>query len=493
LQTTNALEWKKPEEPKNDKYPPKTYTFDVSKCEEIFDLLVTDGIILVPPNVKLPPLEQRKKRGFCKFHGFLGHNLSRCTRFRDSVLKALDEGRLKFGDKAKQPMQVDEDPLKKADSMYVEIIGINMVDIVEDSGGQLPVEKPAFGENPQAMDEMVTEDHQSTNALITEDQLIKKMEVAYPKAEEDLIDFLNRCKISNTNAMLCPRCNAIFDKEAEKSVEGFLPHTEHKSRWVENRPKYGFNKRGVPYKMKPSGQSSGRTHKGTFNPPPKSPTDTWVFSGGKKTGHATPPTKWVRRMATTPHQKEASNAKQYAYNNNYKGKHPMTKTQWRRYQRHKKVNALKEITNVGREEGKQEAVFKMVKRPATERIFPPLPILEKNCLEDDDEMTSNFSGSDPSFDVICVVSMLPIEYDVPSEVSDVESDFTEEMAIHRPLCYYVMNNGCVEDQHTLFKWSVVSMRLHLKPLFIQAKINGVGVNKVLVDGGAIVNLLPSRS
>jgi len=93
---------KNPKEPKNDKYPPKTYTFDVTKCEEIFDLLVADGIILVPNNLKVPPLEQRKKRGFCKFHGFLGHNLSHCTRFRDSVQKALDEGRLKFGDKAKQ-------------------------------------------------------------------------------------------------------------------------------------------------------------------------------------------------------------------------------------------------------------------------------------------------------------------------------------------------------------------------------------------------------
>jgi len=34
------------------------------------------------------------------------------------------------------------------------------------------------------------------------------------------------------------------------------------------------------------------------------------------------------------------------------------------------------------------------------------------------------------------------------------------------------------------------MAHHLKPLFIQAKINGVGINKVLVDGGATVNLLP---
>jgi len=42
----------------------------------------------------------------------------------------------------------------------------------------------------------------------------------------------------------------------------------------------------------------------------------------------------------------------------------------------------------------------------------------------------------------------------------------------------------------VFERPDVSMRLHLKPLFIQAKINGVGVNKVLVDGGATVNLLP---
>jgi len=173
--------------------------------------------------MKLPPLEQRKERGFCKFHKFLGHNLSRCTRFRDFVQKVLDEGRLKFGEKTKQPMQVDADPLKKADSMYTEIVGINMVDIVEEFDSKLSVEEQVLKENPQADDKMVTEDHQSENAMVNEDQFTKKMEVAYPKAEKDLIDFLNRCKISNTNAMLCPRCSAVFDKEAAKSVEGLQP------------------------------------------------------------------------------------------------------------------------------------------------------------------------------------------------------------------------------------------------------------------------------
>jgi hypothetical protein len=58
------------------------------------------------------------------------------------------------------------------------------------------------------------------------------------------------------------------------------------------------------------------------------------------------------------------------------------------------------------------------------------------------------------------------------------------------LCYYVMNNGCVENQHAVFEKPDFPMMHHLKPLFIQAKTNGVGVNKVLVDGGASVNLLP---
>ena len=71
----------------SSKIPVKTYAFDVSKCEEIFDLLVKDGQILVPPNAKLPPLEQRQKRGFCKYHNYLGHTTSQCFFFRDLVQK----------------------------------------------------------------------------------------------------------------------------------------------------------------------------------------------------------------------------------------------------------------------------------------------------------------------------------------------------------------------------------------------------------------------
>ena len=81
-------------EEKNDKYPKKTYTFDVTKYDEIFYLLVKDGQMIVPLNAKIPPLEQQKKRGFCKYHNFLGHTTSQCFLFRDLILNAIKDGRL---------------------------------------------------------------------------------------------------------------------------------------------------------------------------------------------------------------------------------------------------------------------------------------------------------------------------------------------------------------------------------------------------------------
>jgi len=53
-----------PIETSNEIYVPKTYTFGVTKCDEIYDLLVADGQVVAPKDVKIQPLEQRQKRGF---------------------------------------------------------------------------------------------------------------------------------------------------------------------------------------------------------------------------------------------------------------------------------------------------------------------------------------------------------------------------------------------------------------------------------------------
>lgn len=64
------------------------------------------------------------------------------------------------------------------------------------------------------------------------------------------------------------------------------------------------------------------------------------------------------------------------------------------------------------------------------------------------------------------------------------------MVAHKPVCYYVMNNGCVEEKNAFFERPNEAMKSHLKPLFITRKVEDVPINKILVDYGATMNLIP---
>jgi hypothetical protein len=81
---------------------------------------------------------------------------------------------------------------------------------------------------------------------------------------------------------------------------------------------------------------------------------------------------------------------------------PMTRTQWRRYQRSKKgIAARANDKAVDPEEKLVEAVRKPVKEMLS------LPLVEENIVGYD-EMDSDFMDSEPDFDVLCnVVSILP--------------------------------------------------------------------------------------
>lgn len=87
--------------------------------------------------------------------------------------------------------------------------------------------------------------------------------------------------------------------------------------------------------------------------------------------------------------------------------------------------------------------------------------------------------------------MLPTKHDMVSEVYEVNEDFMpDEIVEGKPLCYYIMNRGVVEEQKAMFERPSLGMMYHLKPLLIRAKVNGIAVSKVFVDGGATVNLIP---
>ncbi|XP_050916149.1 uncharacterized protein LOC127131264 [Lathyrus oleraceus] len=63
------------------------------------------------------------------------------------------------------------------------------------------------------------------------------------------------------------------------------------------------------------------------------------------------------------------------------------------------------------------------------------------------------------------------------------------MVAHKPVCYYMMNNGCVEEQNAFFERPDEAMKSHIKPLFITGKVEDVPINKILVDCSATVNLI----
>ncbi|CAJ2652047.1 unnamed protein product [Trifolium pratense] len=141
----------------------------------------------------------------------------------------------------------------------------------------------------------------------------------------------------------------------------------------------------------------------------------------------------------------ATEVNKYSYRNNYKGKNPMTRTQWRRFQRKQKLTA-KEAGGKAVATQKVEKV-EMAKRPVKERLSIILeePIAEnaQGGAEDEDDMEDDDlldEGSD--FDVMVnVVSILPLEYDIPTEVNELEEDFEAlNLADHKPMCYYVMQN-----------------------------------------------------
>lgn len=139
-----------------------------------------------------------------------------------------------------------------------------------------------------------------------------------------------------------------------------------------------------------------------------------------------------------------------------------------------------------------------MKNPVGRKLFSPKTIQSKEKVKEevsskeDELVKDNFDfRSEDDFDGLCnVVSVLPRDYDCVTWVVEPEDCEEEEMAIHMPICYFVMNNGCIEEHNTFFERTREGMKSLLKPLFIREKVEKETVNKILVDGGEAVNLMP---
>lgn len=53
-----------------------------------------------------------------------------------------------------------------------------------------------------------------------------------------------------------------------------------------------------------------------------------------------------------------------------------------------------------------------------------------------------------------------------------------------------MNNENVKEQNAFFEKPGLGIKIHLKPFFIKVKVDNFCVNKVLLDCGTTINLMP---
>ncbi|KAK1663965.1 hypothetical protein QYE76_052124 [Lolium multiflorum] len=96
--------------------PPRGLDFDVTKTEQIFDLLLKEKQLKLPEGHKIPTAQEMNKRPYCKWHHTFTHTTNDCKVLRAQIQMAIESGRLTFGQFA---MKVDRRPFPD----------VNMVDL----------------------------------------------------------------------------------------------------------------------------------------------------------------------------------------------------------------------------------------------------------------------------------------------------------------------------------------------------------------------------
>ena len=110
------------------------------------------------------------------------------------------------------------------------------------------------------------------------------MGAVYPQAGEDLTDFQEKCRVSGSKVVLCPRCNVVFDEKAAREYEDEKKKALEKGK--STVPRFLFDKQGVPRRNEEYRKQFQQARPKTFVPPSDSPQEKWVEpvcqKGGKR-------------------------------------------------------------------------------------------------------------------------------------------------------------------------------------------------------------------
>ncbi|KAK1670941.1 hypothetical protein QYE76_059100 [Lolium multiflorum] len=76
--------------------PPRGFDFDVTKTEQIFDLLLKEKQLTIPEGLKFPTVQELNGKPYCKWHNSLSHATNDCRVWRQHIQAAIEKGRLIF-------------------------------------------------------------------------------------------------------------------------------------------------------------------------------------------------------------------------------------------------------------------------------------------------------------------------------------------------------------------------------------------------------------
>jgi len=100
----------------------------------------------------------------------------------------------------------------------------------------------------------------------------------------------------------------------------------------------------------------------------------------------------------------------------------------------------------------------------------------ENSGQSGDQRQSDPKGKGPSAEVN-MVFMLPMEFLAPS--SDNEVEFSNQIA-----------QLALDLMTAIFEKPANNERQHLKALFVKGRVDGQPMTKILIDGGAAINIMP---
>jgi len=70
----------------------KGFDFDVTKAEQIFDLLLKEKQLKLLENHKQPTPQELQGRLYCKWHYSFTHSTSECKELRRQIQSAIEQG-----------------------------------------------------------------------------------------------------------------------------------------------------------------------------------------------------------------------------------------------------------------------------------------------------------------------------------------------------------------------------------------------------------------